>query len=216
MNIQSKVEIRVRPTFQAESNHVTYDICAFLLHPVATVAETIFERVVSSAVQNNDALWFFLVSDESPSKVQYGCYVPAQVLSLMKKYTQQCWLFCVSERNQLNDKMAAACLTGLGRSALSRGSVPCSCFSISSLMSYILDTLCFMYSFFVSTELSSFSHFSRCEHERRGPISLMVYMLERSRQGGYFHELPSTPLNRATRITLDPLVSSSSEVFFVS
>ena len=39
-------------------------------------------------------------------------------LSLMEKYTQQCWLFCVSERNQLNDKMAAACLTGLGRSAL--------------------------------------------------------------------------------------------------
>ena len=50
MNIQCKVETRARPTFQAESNHIAYDICAFLLHPVATGAESIFS--VPSALQS--------------------------------------------------------------------------------------------------------------------------------------------------------------------
>ncbi len=122
--------------------------------------------------------------------------------------------------NQLNVKMAAGCLNFMNKAwarvPCIRGSVPCSCFSISSLLSYILSTPCFMNFFFGSTELCSFSHFSRCEHERRGPISLMGHMSERSRHGGYFHELPSTPLKRTTRNTLDPLVSSSSEVIFVS
>ena len=90
MNIQPKVETRVNPTFQDESEHITYDTCYFIPHPVATGAESIFEHAVSSAVQNNDALWFFFVSDESPSKVLCRCFVPAQPLSLMKKYTQQC------------------------------------------------------------------------------------------------------------------------------
>ena len=75
MNIQSKLETRVRPNFQEESNHFTYDTCSFLLHPVATGAESIFEHAISSAVQNNDSLWFSLVSDESLSKVQYRYHV---------------------------------------------------------------------------------------------------------------------------------------------
>ncbi len=98
----------------------------------------------------------------------------------------------------------------------SRGSVPCSCVTISFLMPCILDTPCIMNSFFVSTELCSLSHFSQCEDERRGQTSLTGHMSDRSRQGGYFHELPSTPLNRTTHNTPHPLVSSSSEVIFVS
>ena len=90
----------------------------FLPSPRRHRSRVDIQRAVSSAVQNNDALWFYLVSDESPSKVQYRCHVTDMPLSSMEKYTQQCWLFCVSERNQLNAKMAAACWTGLGRSAL--------------------------------------------------------------------------------------------------
>ncbi len=70
--------------------------------------------------------------------------------------------------------------------------------------------------FLGSTELCSFSHFSRCEHERSSSISLMVHMSKRSRHGGYFHELPSTHLKRTTHNILDYLVLSSSEVIFVS